>query len=219
MAKHLYECAVFVSTQRCAWLVTDLFCFLKWCHAATSNRMWKIYCLYCFQTTKNLSYIFFSSQTLSREHSIRLVETHCGKYLEMFADCIKDNPHTWQMDCEPERKKLAKCAETKYAQYNRLASLKRLEEMLSFCLVLWDRTTSTCMVKASISYLWAVGLKRHNAIRDRIVAIWSSTEKWYHSTSKIFYEFLFCFDVKFSCLFTRSSKSSKVKLLFFSHIN
>ncbi|XP_035827328.1 coiled-coil-helix-coiled-coil-helix domain-containing protein 5 isoform X2 [Aplysia californica] len=43
---------------------------------------------------------------------MKLVETHCSKYLDMFGECIKQYPHTWQMDCEPERRKLAKCAET-----------------------------------------------------------------------------------------------------------
>uniref|UniRef100_A0A0B6ZD24 IMS import disulfide relay-system CHCH-CHCH-like Cx9C domain-containing protein n=1 Tax=Arion vulgaris TaxID=1028688 RepID=A0A0B6ZD24_9EUPU len=46
------------------------------------------------------------------EHSIKLVEIHCTKYLQMFGECIQRHPHTWQMDCEQERRKLAKCAET-----------------------------------------------------------------------------------------------------------
>ncbi|CAL1536560.1 unnamed protein product [Lymnaea stagnalis] len=46
------------------------------------------------------------------EHSMRLVEKHCSKYLEMFAECIQKYPHTWQMDCELERRKLARCAES-----------------------------------------------------------------------------------------------------------
>ncbi|BFZ05871.1 hypothetical protein BsWGS_08910 [Bradybaena similaris] len=45
------------------------------------------------------------------EHSIKLVEQHCSKYLMMFGECIQKYPHTWQMDCELERRKLAKCAE------------------------------------------------------------------------------------------------------------
>ena len=47
------------------------------------------------------------------EHSIRLVETHCAKYLDMFGECVQQFPYTWQMDCESQRRKLAKCAETK----------------------------------------------------------------------------------------------------------
>ncbi|KAK3789126.1 hypothetical protein RRG08_012748 [Elysia crispata] len=30
----------------------------------------------------------------------------------MFGECVHQFPHTWQMDCEPERRKLARCAET-----------------------------------------------------------------------------------------------------------
>lgn len=44
---------------------------------------------------------------------MRLVEQHCAKYLEMFGECIHRFPHTWQMDCELERRKLARCAEIK----------------------------------------------------------------------------------------------------------
>ncbi|KAH9488641.1 hypothetical protein Btru_061274 [Bulinus truncatus] len=43
---------------------------------------------------------------------MRLVEKHCSKYLAMFGECIKLHPHTWQIDCDLERRKLAKCAET-----------------------------------------------------------------------------------------------------------
>ncbi|RUS87202.1 hypothetical protein EGW08_005042 [Elysia chlorotica] len=46
------------------------------------------------------------------EHSMRLVEQHCSKYLTMFGECVHQFPHTWQMDCESERRKLARCAET-----------------------------------------------------------------------------------------------------------
>ena len=48
-----------------------------------------------------------------REHCIQLVEAHCGKYMEMFGECIRQHPYTWQMDCDAERRKLAKCSETK----------------------------------------------------------------------------------------------------------
>ncbi|GFN79637.1 hypothetical protein PoB_000614300 [Plakobranchus ocellatus] len=44
---------------------------------------------------------------------MKLVEQHCSKYLAMFGECVHQFPHTWQMDCEPERRKLARCAETK----------------------------------------------------------------------------------------------------------
>ncbi|GFS24233.1 coiled-coil-helix-coiled-coil-helix domain-containing 5 [Elysia marginata] len=52
------------------------------------------------------------SSCLDREHSMKLVQQHCSKYLTMFGECVHQFPHTWQMDCEPERRKLARCAET-----------------------------------------------------------------------------------------------------------
>ncbi|KAL8563004.1 hypothetical protein ACOMHN_004696 [Nucella lapillus] len=43
---------------------------------------------------------------------MQLVEQQCGRYLTMFSDCLQKFPHTWHLDCQRQKVKLAKCAES-----------------------------------------------------------------------------------------------------------
>ncbi|KAK7094548.1 coiled-coil-helix-coiled-coil-helix domain-containing protein 5-like isoform X2 [Littorina saxatilis] len=44
--------------------------------------------------------------------SMQLVEQQCGRYLTTFADCLRKFPDTWHIDCQRQKIKLAKCAES-----------------------------------------------------------------------------------------------------------
>ncbi|KAK7497038.1 hypothetical protein BaRGS_00011774 [Batillaria attramentaria] len=43
---------------------------------------------------------------------MQLVEQQCSRYLTMFSNCLQEFPQTWHLDCERQKLKLAKCAES-----------------------------------------------------------------------------------------------------------
>lgn len=42
--------------------------------------------------------------------AMKLVQKHCGKYMNVYANCVDKYPDTWHLDCEVPRVKLAACA-------------------------------------------------------------------------------------------------------------
>lgn len=56
--------------------------------------------------------IFHSCVWFHRDISIQLVEQQCGRYLTMYSTCLNQFPDTWHLDCQRQKLKLAKCAES-----------------------------------------------------------------------------------------------------------
>ncbi|XP_025113247.1 coiled-coil-helix-coiled-coil-helix domain-containing protein 5-like [Pomacea canaliculata] len=49
---------------------------------------------------------------MTMDISMQLVEQQCSRYLTTFANCLDKFPETWHIDCERQKVKLAKCAES-----------------------------------------------------------------------------------------------------------
>ncbi|XP_041369152.1 coiled-coil-helix-coiled-coil-helix domain-containing protein 5-like [Gigantopelta aegis] len=43
---------------------------------------------------------------------VELVQKECGRYFENYTTCVNTFPNTWHLDCEKQKYKLAKCAQT-----------------------------------------------------------------------------------------------------------